>query len=484
MTRPRALLQRLLGPRRARASAGTLLEVQAVTPNQAVWTEQDISKQLAEGYEHAVWAYAAVQEITRQVKQTRWLAYRADQELVDGHPILTLLARPNPEQSGATFLEALIAYYVTVGNTYVERVAATPTSPPLELWVKRPDRMRVIPAAGGMERIRGYAYEVAGATITFEPWQVRHVKTWAPLSDWYGLGAIQAAARGIDLFNTGQAQNLALMQNGARPTGAWVSDTELPDTAYTRLKQELREHMRDTRHRGAPLLLEAGLKWQELGISPRELDWLEGQRDAARQIHAAFGVHPVLTGMETGTFENQRQAQRRLLVNVVLPILDQVVAELNAWLAPLYGRDIRINYDRDAYPSLAEDESALWDRALRGYREGIITLNEARDMTGYGETPNGDTFKPSGFTGLLATTPAPRQERRTLASPNPTAYTAERILLQIKWETRMSEWIRERLDEQRTRITTAAKSATTAAELEAIVNTNTNGEDLTGFTSW
>lgn len=467
-----------------RASATTLLDIRAVTPGQAAWTPHDPAKQLREGYELAAWGFAAVNAILRAAKPTNWLAYRNDDEL-DTHPILDLLRRPNEAQSGAAFLEAAIGYYTTVGNTYLERVGAE-NGPPIELWVKRPDRMKVIP---GGDRVSAYEYSLAGQTYRFDPWQIRHLKTWAPLDDWYGLGAIQAAARGVDLFNVGQAQNLALMQNGARPTGAWTSDTSLTDQQFERLKSEMREHA-DRKNRGLPLLLEAGVKWQELGITPRELDWLAGQTDAARQIHAAFGVHPVLTGLETGTFENQKQAMRGLLVNVVLPILDQLVDEINAWIAPLYKQPgLRVGYDRDAYPSMSEDEAALWERSTRGYTQGLLTRNEARAMLGYGDaSEGGDDFKSTGFGGLLAQ-PGPDRigkggqapmYTRALTPQDAATYRAARLKLQLTWEANLRAWVADRFDEERREVTAAIAASGSpdgaAAAIDTRITTGTFDE--------
>lgn len=477
---PLERLAALLGLRR-RASATTLLDVRAVTPNQAVWTGTDTAKLLTEGYEHAIWMYACIQAITRVLKPTRWLVYRGDKEL-DAHPLLDLLARPNEDQAGPAFLESAVSYYVTVGNAYLEQVAAGPTTRAIELHVKRPDRMRVIASDDGQARIAGYQYQVGGEQYRFEPWQIRHLKTWAPLDDWYGLGAIQAAARGIDLFNTGQAHNLALMQNGARPTGAWVTANALPDQTFTRLKQEMREQLTASR-KGAPLLLEAGVTWQEMGISPRELDWLAGQVDAARQIHAATGVHPVLTGLESGTFENQEQAQRGLLINVVLPILDQFVAEMNAWIVPPFGRDLRLGYDRDAYPALSDDEADLWDRSIRGYQQGILTRNESRAMLGYGDVPDGDTFKSTGGFGGLLAAPGPTHNR---ATPDPDTYRATRLALQLEWEAKLTEWTAERFQRERDDLQRTLAGAGTTAEIITAIDQleHRASETFDGLAAW
>lgn len=472
------LLRALRGRRQQRASATTTIDLRGTTPGMAAWSPRDTESLIREGYETAVWVYAAVNAITRLAKQTRWILTDAAGQELEQHPLLTLLARPNEEQTGAALLEAAVGYYLIAGNTYLERVG-TEAGPPVELWVKRPDRMSVIPGARGTSRIAAYQYDANGGRYTFEPWQIRHVKTWAPRDEWYGMSPISAAARGIDLLNTGQAQNLALMQNGARPTGAFISEGTLTDQQFTRMKEDLADAQRA--RRAAPMILEGGVKWQEMGITPRELDWLAGQTDAARQIHAAFGVHPVLTGLEAGTYENQRQAQRGLLINVLLPIIDQFTADLNAWLTPLFTpRGLRLTYDRDAYPALAEDEAALWERGLRAYQQGVITLNEARSMIGYDVTPDGDTFRGATLGFLNATPPT-----RTRATPPRDSFARSRERLQRTWETRLRAWLADRFDEERREIQRRARHATTEGDLrtavEDVINTNNT---LDGLAAW
>ena len=51
---------------------------------------------------------------------------------------------------------------------------------------------------------------------------VLHLKTFNPLNDWYGLSPIEAAAYSIDQHNQAGAWNQAMLQNGARPSGAIV----------------------------------------------------------------------------------------------------------------------------------------------------------------------------------------------------------------------------------------------------------------------
>lgn len=390
------LFRRLRGAPETKASAATRIEVEAVRGQDAIWTPRRFDALIREGYEQAVWAYACVGWISRLARDTKWIVTVDDNE-VDRHPLLTLLKRPNPQQSGSGFIESIVGFNETAGNTYIERVGI-PNRPPVELWVKRPDRMRVIPDP--VELIRGYEYEVGGQKIRYEAWQIRHLRKWNPSDDWYGLSPLAAAARGIDTFNGGQAHNLALIQNGARPSGAWVTNQRLTDQQFSRLREQLDDAAAMAR-RGRPMLVEDGTTWQELGLSPRDLDFLAGQEDAARQIHAAFGVHPVITGLSEGTFENQRQALRSLTITTVLPFVEYLTEELNAWIVPLYGPNVRLTYDRDAYSSLAEDQESLWNRAEIGFKSGFITRNEARNMLGYEPVDDGDEFAAPAGGGMM-----------------------------------------------------------------------------------
>ncbi len=64
----------------------------------------------------------------------------------DAHPLLDLMARPNPRQDSAAFLESVVAHLQIAGNAYIE--AVTLDGRPRELYALRPDRMRVVPGSG------------------------------------------------------------------------------------------------------------------------------------------------------------------------------------------------------------------------------------------------------------------------------------------------------------------------------------------------
>ena len=85
-----------------------------------------------------------------------------DDEL-DAHPLLDLLARPNPAPAGRDCSRASYGHLLVAGNAYLEAVAVDGSV--RELYVLRPDRMRVVPGRDGWPE--AYEYAVDGRSVRF-----------------------------------------------------------------------------------------------------------------------------------------------------------------------------------------------------------------------------------------------------------------------------------------------------------------------------
>ena len=338
--------------------------------------------------------YACVRQIAMACAGIPWLVYRTTNdgtiEELENHPLKELLNGPNPWQGGSEFFESVVGFLMLAGNSYIE-AAGPENGPPRELYVLRPDRMKVI-AGNSQQLIAGYQYTVGGITVNFKPEEILHLKLFNPLDDWYGMSPIEAAARSIDQNNESRAWNVALLQNSARPPGALVTQNELQPDQFERLKEQIREQYMGARNAGRPLLLEGGLDWKEIGLTPAEMHWLEGLKLSAREIAIAFGVPPELIGDNANkTYSNYKEARQAFYTETVLPLMDSIKGELNNWLIPKFGdKRLYIDYDRDEIEALQEDREAVWSRALEAVKNGIITPNEARVMLGYDEVEGGD----------------------------------------------------------------------------------------------
>lgn len=350
------------------------------------WSPRDYAALAREGFSRNPVAYRAVRLVAEAAASVPILAYAGETEVPE-HPVLGLINRPNGLESGADLIEAVHGHLLISGNAYLELV--TLDGRPRELYALRPDRMRVVPGADGWPAAYDYGsgeravrFGVAGMAVP----PILHLKLFHPLNDHYGLAPSEAALVALDIHNTASAWAKALLDNSARPSGALVYQGQggghLSDEQFERLKKELEDGFQGARHAGRPLLLEGGLDWKSMGYSPRDMDFIEARREAAREIALAFGVPPMLLGIPgDNTYSNYQEANRVFWRQTVLPQARRVLAGLTAWLAPLYETPFRLEIDADGIDALAAERAALWTRIGAA---NFLSDSEKRAAVGYG----------------------------------------------------------------------------------------------------
>ena len=298
------------------------------------------------------------------------------------HLAARLMAQPNPDHERTAFLEALVTHLIVTGNAFVEAVSLGADT--RELHVLRPDRMRLVTGEGG--RIAAYDYTVGDHSVRFVQEglvpPILHIKLPQPFDDHFGLAPLDAAYAAIDIHNAATAWTKALLDNAARPSGALVysgGDGALTEDQYERLKKELEEGFAGARNAGRPLLLEGGLDWKPLSLSPKDMDFMEAKNGAAREIALAIGVPPLVLGIPgDATYSNFQEANRALYRDAALPLARRIAGALAAWLAP--GEALQLSADEDAIGALGPDRESLWRRVDRA---SFLTEGEKREAVGY-----------------------------------------------------------------------------------------------------
>lgn len=387
-------LKTLFRPPEAKASRTAWL-VALENNGRARWTPRDYAALAREGYMANAVVHRAVKLVAENAASCSFLLYQGAAEL-DRHPLLDLLARPNPRQDGAALFEAVYSYLLLAGNAYLEAVALDGSGPVRELYALRPDRMRLIPGADGWAE--AYEYSVSGRSVRFDQTAsmppILHLTAFHPFDDHYGLSALEASAVACDVHNAASRWHKALLDNSARPSGALVyagpEGSMLSDNQYDRLKRELETTYQGAANAGRPLLLEGGLDWKPMSLSPKDMDFMEAKHAAAREIALAFGVPPMLLGIPgDNTYSNYREANRAFWRQTVLPLASRVGCSLAQWLAPAYGGELTIAIDTDRIDALAADRAALWERVTKA---PFLTVNEKRAAVGYGPVGGGDAI--------------------------------------------------------------------------------------------
>lgn len=282
-------------PHEEKASRSGAIMVQTGA-RQPRFTPRQYDQLAKEAYQKNVIAYRCIRLVSQNAAAVPWAVYQGkgkSRQRLEDHPLMTLLQQPNPMQGGAELFESLFGFYLIAGNSYLETVGPDGGTPK-ELWCLRPDRMRVIPGAQGIPE--GYRYQVGGKFTDYKAdfltgqSDVLHLKSFHPLDDWYGMSPLEAAAFSIDQHNDAAKWNAALLQSGARPSGALVYKPTHPSAAdiltdeqRQTLKNELEHYFSGAENAGKPLVLEGGLDWREMSMSPKDMDWLAGKDVSARE---------------------------------------------------------------------------------------------------------------------------------------------------------------------------------------------------------
>jgi HK97 family phage portal protein len=284
--------------------------------------------------------------------------------------------------AGQALMETVATHLLLHGNAYIEILSGN-DGQPAELFALRPERMTIEADMRGWPV--AFVYKAGQVASRLPADNVIHIRSIHPLDDHYGLGCLSAASGAVATHNAATKWNKALLDNAARPSGALVYDMgdsgTLNGEQYARLKEELAASFQGAGNAGRPMLLEGGLKWQAMALTPAEMDFAGLKEAAAREIALAFGVPPVLLGLPgDATYANYREANRALWNQSIIPLARKILAALAQGLRP-YFDGLSLDLDLDAIPALAEDRERLW--AQVGAAD-FLTTQEKRAAVGIG----------------------------------------------------------------------------------------------------
>jgi hypothetical protein len=254
-------------------------------------------------------------------------------------------------------------------------------------------------------------YEIRGEGV--EP--ILHIKLCNPLDDHYGFPPLAAAQVALDTHNAASFWNKALLDNSTRPSGALVyagpDGAHLTDEQFNRLREELEENFSGSSNAGRPLLLEGGLDWKALSLSPKDMDFAQTKSGAAREIALAFGVPPLLLGLPgDNTFRNYQEANRAFCRRTTSGITVWRQKAFQAWAQPGFG-PFRFDYNIDRIEALSSERAAEWRRIDAA---SFLTNDEKREAAGYGAAPKDASIVDTRVAQTIERRYAPDQSRDSI----------------------------------------------------------------------
>ena len=344
-------------------------------PNIPFWTE-NYTQLAEEGYKQNDTVYACINYIAKSCAGINWLLYDGEQEILI-HPILKMFKRPNPQEGWSYFFQKVVSYLFIAGNVYIEKAGNFN-----EIYCLRPDRVQ-IEAGDSIQPIKRYVYSIGGQKIYFKPEEILHLKLFNPLNDWYGLSPIQVAGMSIDQNTLAKKWNSSLLKNSGRPSAIITpKEGNIGEKGILQIQETFKEET-GYEHAGIIRVLDNSLNYQQIGLTPMDMDWANILKSSNKQIAIDFHIPPELIGdSENKTYSNYQEARKSFYTETILPLMDYFKDEFNNWIFTNDNK-LHLEYNSDEIEALQEDRQLLWQRGKDGVNSGIITPNEAREFLGY-----------------------------------------------------------------------------------------------------
>ncbi len=212
------------------------------------------------------------------------------------HPLYWLLHdSPNYDQSAYDFWEFMVASIELRGNAYAE-IAKRADGFIVSLTPIPPDLVAV-------RRIRTgeleYRWTDAGGDHVLLQGDVLHIRGFGggPLGGVSPLGACRQAF--VSAIAVDRAAS-TMFANGVRSSGVLSSDKTFTGDQRKAAEQLLQEKFVGAANSGRPMLLDNGLKWEQLSIDPHDAEMLESRRFSVEEVCRVFEVDPHLVGQTQG----------------------------------------------------------------------------------------------------------------------------------------------------------------------------------------
>jgi len=370
-----------------------------------VWTERDYLRLAEEGYVRNAIGYRCVAMIAQAVASVPFMLMDGDKE-VENSDLLKLLANPAPNTSLSWLIESCATYLQLSGNAYIDMVGPERTNAaPRELWSLRPDRMKVIAGSQGMPQ--GYVYESGGKKVTWDvdpitgQSKIVHFKRFHPTDDWYGLSVVEPAAYGIDRHNEAGAHNMAVLQNGAVPSGALIlkpvtqdgKSTSAPQPVIDAAQARLEELYSGSKNSGKPMVLGGNVDWKTFGLNMEELQLTGSKLDAAQDICIAMGVPIDLVLPGQSTYNNKREAKLALYEETVMPLHELITGGMNASITPRFGENLKLQPNLDEVKPLSLRREIRQTNTTKLFDSGLISRDESRGALQFEAEPDMPQYK-------------------------------------------------------------------------------------------
>ena len=343
-----------------------------------------------------------------------------------GHPIYPILHdMVNERQTSFEWVETSVAHLNLRGNTYswIDRDNGARVK---ALWILNPVHMKVFALPGGDIL---YSWEAPGLPplrALAGSGDILHVRGFNAGDGLIGLSPISMARESLGVALAAEEYGARFFANSTTPSGVLEHPNSLDEPGIERLRASLAS-FRSLENKHKTLILEEGMKWNTIGISPEDAQMLETRKFQISEIARWFRVPPHMIGdLEKATFSNIEQQGIDFVRHTMRPWLVRIEKALK--------RDLLLPKERATYFSefnvdglLRGDSETRAKAHALGRQWGWLSVNDILEIENRNPIEGGDTYMepmnmiPAGVAQDPASAPPrppPSQEDRAASVDN------------------------------------------------------------------
>ncbi len=348
------------------STSGFPVSASGVTPTQA---------------ENLATVLACVNVISSSVASLPAYVYQASEngrDVVKDHPLTKLIqSGPNEHQTWADFVEMMLAQALLNGNS-LTRVTTDERGQVAELlpvpWSNV--SYEILPG----QKIR-YRAMLSGTNqhIILLADDVIHLRDRSD-DGLVGKSRLTRAGSAMRCALHIQQFSESLYQNGTQPSGALKHDQKLSQEAIQRLRSRFENLHSGSAKAGKMLILDSGLSWESMSISPEDAELLDSRKFSTEEIARIYGCPPPLVGIwDHSSFTNSETAGRWFSQFTLTPW----VKKLESCIGRAVFTDPGLSLEIDLSGFMRGDPESRWKSHKIAIESGILDTDEIREVEGW-----------------------------------------------------------------------------------------------------
>ena len=321
------------------------------------------------------------------------------EKAIDHSLYLILHDEPNPEMSSFVFRETLMTHLLLWGNAYAQ-IIRNSKGEVVALYPLMPNKMSVDRDENGQlyyQYLRSID-EVGGKseTVILKPTDVLHIPSLG-FDGLVGYSPIAMAKNAIGLAIATEEYGAKFFANGAAPSGVLEHPGTIKDPQ--RVREAWQSQFGGSQNSGKIAVLEEGMKYTPISISPEQAQFLETRKFQINEIARIFRVPPHMVGdLEKSSFSNIEQQSLEFVKYTLDPwVIRWEQSIMRTLLTPEEKKSYFVKFNLEGL--LRGDYQSRMNGYATARQNGWMSANDIRELENLDRIPaeaGGDLYLING----------------------------------------------------------------------------------------